>query len=146
MNLPGFIAEASVYDTANYYRGGPAAAGDAEDVIPQGCGFVEGIVCALVIPATVLFCTGTCVESGGLACAACVTTAMGALYSACKDCLPAWIQAILGGNGGSGGGGGGGNLCCRIGTQCKCGGTCQMVNGHMRCVGGVCLEPNQHCP
>jgi hypothetical protein len=48
--------------------------------------------------------------------------------------------------GGGDDGGSGGPRCCPVGETCRCGGSCQTLDGVLQCVGGVCLRPNQECP
>lgn len=156
MTLPGFGAEASAYVTNNAYRqtaGAGHAANGALEVVPQDCGFVEGLVCAPVIAGGIAICTASCLASaelGGIPCYLCWAAFAGSLYGFCRDCIPAWIRAIIDGvEGGGGGGGGGGGvpLCCPPGKSCRCGGRCvTQADGSIRCVGGLCLSPHQVCP
>jgi hypothetical protein len=156
MNLPGFTAEAAVYKTPNLYRlsAGGAFLGDGNtNVTPQGCDWVDALVCGTVIAIGTVVCTASCLASpaaGGIPCWACWTAFLGGSSAACWDCIPAWMQAIIndlgsgggGGNGGGGGGGGGTYTCCPIGRSCRCGGRCVPGRG---CVGGTCLGPKEEC-
>jgi hypothetical protein len=156
MDIPGFAAERSLYQTKNHYwlaaDGGSRISGN-ETVTPQGCGFVEGLVCGALIPIATTFCVGTCVESGGLACAACFSVALGAAYSACKDCLPAWIRAIIdsgSGDGGGGGGGGGGTTTthgpCGCPLRTRCCGKCVKMPGRAPFCDDECVATHLQCP
>ena len=151
MRMPGFSAELSAYKTDNHYQiSGIRSFSNAggRTVNPQGCSTTDSIICGSFIAVTVATCTPICIATLGAACAECVAGSLvGWLYPACSDCLPAWIRAIIAGAS-NGGGSGTGNPppCCPQGRTCKCGGTCQMVNGALACVNRVCLSPNQKCP
>lgn len=154
MRLPGYTADAAVYRTNNHYRLAGSLSGDGPaSVVPQGCGWVEGIVCGAVIGIGTVICTASCLASpalGGFPCWACWAAFLGGSSAACWDCIPAWMQAIInefGSGGGSGSGGGGGGIgpppCCPQGRSCRCGGKCIPGRG---CVGGMCLGPKEECP
>jgi hypothetical protein len=155
VNLPSFHADASLYRSTNLYAMLPGAnspsPGRSVSVTQQSCGVVAGITCGAVIGGAVVVCTASCLAGaaagplGGIPCYYCIAGFLGATYGFCKDCLPAWIRAVIG-NSGGGGGGGGLPQCCPQGTKCSCGGVCQTVNGILQCVGGVCLNPKQECP
>jgi hypothetical protein len=67
------------------------------------------------------------------------------LYTVCQG-LCTLGDAIGGLFDGGDGGGGGPPQCCPFGTSCRCGGSCQTVDGQLQCVNGVCLRPDQVCP
>jgi hypothetical protein len=141
MQLPNFTAEASIYQTTSHYRltaGGDLLAHGNGNVVPQDCGWFQGIFCGVVVAATTAACSALCF-GGPLPCGVCVTAALGASYGACKDCLPSWIRALL--DIFESGGGGGGPSCCPPGTICSCGGHC--FSG--LCT-GICLPPGAACP
>jgi hypothetical protein len=154
MSMPGFSAESSLYQSNNQYRTtGPKCASDvSSDIVPQGCGWVVGIICGGVIAGGAIFCTGVCIaggpESGGLPCWLCWTGYLGGLYGFCRDCLPEWVKELIGSfEGGGGSGGGGEPMCCPYGRSCRCGGKCvSQADGSIRCVDGICLKPGQACP
>ncbi len=124
MSMPGFAAEASVYKTNNHYRlttGGSFRSDGNTNVVPQGCGWVKGSLCGVVIVGGAAACTVACLAPGGQAgCYFCWVGFLGASFAFCKDCIPDWMRAIIdafeGGGGGDGGGGGGGGgvpkKCC----------------------------------
>jgi len=149
MNMPGYAAEASLYRTNSHYaaaRGGGFLSNGTTSVLPQGCGWLEGGICGTFIAASTAACIALCLDGGPIACAGCWTTALGPLFGLCKDCIPAWMRALIDefeSGGGGGGGGSGPPLCCPIGRSCRCGGKCVPGQG---CVDGVCLRPNQECP
>ena len=110
MNMPGFTAEASLYKTSNHYRfaaGGSFLSDGKTTVTLQGCGFVERIVCGSAIVGGTVLCTSACL-SGPAPCAACWTGALAIVgYGFCRDCIPAWMRALIDifeGGGGDGGG------------------------------------------
>ena len=142
MNMPGFTAETSLYQTNNHYRfatGGSFLSNGNTTVIPQDCGIVEGIVCGGFIVGGVGLCSYAClVEQDLAACAGCWVLALGAGYATCKDCIPAAFRALIDL---FEGGGGGDPSCCPPGKICSCGGHC--VIG--LCT-GICLPPGAACP
>lgn len=157
MPMPGFTADTSVYKTNNHYRfgaGASLASDGSVNVVPQGCGWIEGITCGVIIGGGVVVCTASCLASaelGGFPCYACWAAYLGGLYGYCRDCIPSWMKALIdefesgGGSGGSGGGGGGGGTshrCCPPGKRCC--GTCQKVPGGTMC-DDVCVGPHQLC-
>ena len=155
MNLPNFNADASLYRSTNIYFSSLSASlpGNVSPTItPQSCGVLSGTLCAAAVGTVGVVCAASCLAGaaagplGGIPCYGCVVGVLGAAYGFCKDCLPGWIRAIIGNNGGGSTGGGGVPPCCPLGTTCKCGGTCQTVNGKLQCVGGTCLGPKQSCP
>jgi hypothetical protein len=155
MTMPMFNADASLYPARNVYRSTAAANSPRDEgltVIPQSCGLFKGIFCGTVITAGSAACAALCIEGGPVPCAACWTTALGAIYQTCHDCIPGWMRALVdaaggGGSGGSGGGGGGIRRCCPAGRECRCGGQCvTRIDGSVSCVGGLCLTPGQSCP
>jgi hypothetical protein len=156
MPLPGFTAEAGVYKTNNHYRlvaGGSFLSDGNTTVVPQGCGWGEGILCGALIVTGAAACTAFCF-SGPAPCAACWLAYLGGLYQFCKDCIPAWMQDLInelgsgggtGGSGGTGGNGGGtgGGGCCPAGKRCC--GSCVKVSGRLSC-DDFCVGPHQSCP
>src|SRR5689334_20223668 len=96
MNMPGFTAESTLYQTKSYYRSAADASflGD-RTIIPQGCGWVEGIACGAYITAGVTACTLAC-YGGPAACAACwLGFGSTLLYPLCKDCIPQWMRDLI---------------------------------------------------
>jgi hypothetical protein len=154
MPLPGFTAEAGVYKTNNHYRlvaGGSFLSDGNTAVVPQGCGWGEGILCGTLIVTGAAACTAFCFSGPG-PCAACWLAYLGGLYQFCKDCIPAWMQDLInelgggsagGGGTGPGGGGTGGGGCCPAGKRCC--GRCVKVSGRLSC-DDVCVGPHQLCP
>jgi hypothetical protein len=155
MPMPGFTAEVSAYKTNNSYRlgaGGSLSGYGEASVIPQGCGWVEGITCGVVIAGGVVVCTASCLASpalGGIPCYLCWAGYLGALYGFCHDCIPAWMRALVdqgssgGGSGGGGGGGGSSHPPCPTGQKC-CGSLVKM-GGHLVC-DGDCVPRKEACP
>jgi hypothetical protein len=160
MNLPSFTAEASLYKTANRYRGSAGSfASDGNVVAAQDCGFTTGLVCGTFITGGVVVCTASCLASpalGGIPCLVCWTGFLGGLYGFCRDCIPAWMRALLdlaesgggsNGGGGSGGGGGGGvpkGQCgCPAGQRCC--GNCIKVPGQGLQCDGDCTPKAMAC-
>jgi hypothetical protein len=153
MNMPSFTAEASLYQTNNHFQsaGGNFPSDGNTTVTPQACGWIKGGICGTVIAGGIVVCTASCLASaelGGFPCYLCWAGFLGAAYGYCKDCIPAWMRALIDSSEGGGGGGGSGPpTCCPRGTTCKCGGRCVTnSNGTISCVGGTCLRPNQQCP
>jgi hypothetical protein len=151
MQLPNFTAEASIYQTTSHYRltaGGDVLAHRNGNVVPQDCGWFQGIFCGVVVLATTAACSALCF-GGPIPCGVCVTAALGASYGACKDCLPSWIRALLdifeSGGGGGGGGGGGPIPCCPNGSSC-CGECLPRPDGRGEYCDDACVGPNQVCP
>jgi len=132
MRLPAFAAEAALYKTKTSYRGfgGITPHGGALTVVPADANsdcialFLTAAEVAAEACATSVFGIGPCIAS--------VVFATGANICTCPP---------------SGGGGGGGPpTCCPPGTTCRCGGTCQRVNGRLACWDGKCLGPRELCP
>jgi hypothetical protein len=157
MKLPGFAAESSVYRTNNHYRSAASGSflGDGvTGVTPQGCGWIEGILCGGLIAIGTVVCTASCLASpalGGFPCWECWTAFLGGATAACWDCIPAWMQDLIdefesgGGNGGGGGGGTGG--CCPPGKRCC--GKCRLTvvnNRHYLICDDACVGPHQERP
>src|ERR1700732_923425 len=140
MNMPGFTAETSLYQTTNHYRsaaGGSFLSNGNTTVIPQDCGVFESIGCAFVIALCIPLVAAAC-SVDAFSCGVAWAVCLGVSYGACKDCIPD-----------SGGGGGGGNTCCSFGTTWQCGGKCVTRSdgsGIIDCVDGTCLKPGQECP
>jgi hypothetical protein len=144
MSMPGFTAETSLYQTNNLYRS--AVGGFLNNwnttVTPQGCGILKGITCGVAIAGGTVLCTSACL-AGPAPCVGCWTGALAIVgYGFCRDCIPAWMRALIdvfdgGGSGGGGGGGGGG--CCPPGRTCC--GSCESG----RC-DDACIGPGQSCP
>jgi hypothetical protein len=133
MNMPGFTAEESLYQTNNHYRlgaGGGYLSSVSTTVTPQGCGLIKGAVCGGFIAGGTGLCTLTCLTGDPVLCAGCWVTALGAIYSSCKSCIPGWMRALIdafesGGGAGSGGGRGGGPVrdprrCCERSEFGRC--------------------------
>jgi hypothetical protein len=146
MNIPGYTAEASVYKTNNHYRltaGGSFPSDGNTTVTPQDCSwFFELPICAGVIAGGVAVCTASCLAGaaagplGGIPCALCWTTFLGASYGFCRDCIPEWMRALI--DAVSGDGGGGGGVVC--GSNQKC---CE-TDAQGRCT--LCSPPHGQCP
>lgn len=153
MSIPGFAAEASLYQSRRHYRQSatPSYAGQDATVAPQGCDFFHEIFCPVVVAVAAAACYAICHDTPPL-CKPCLVAALGVDIGGCIDCLPEWVRDIINGvgNGGGGAGGVGGQRCCPIGTKCSCGGKCMKVYGdggvRVECVDGVCLRPNEKCP
>jgi len=156
MMLPGFTAEASAYRTKHQYRmaAGSFAGDGTGSVVPQGCGWIKGGLCAAVIGGGVVVCTASCLASpelGGFPCYACWTGFLGATSGFCKDCIPGWMRLIIGsfesggGGGGSTGGGGGGSSHPPCPTGQKCCGDLVKMGGHLVCEGD-CVPRKDACP
>ena len=154
MNMPGFTAETSLYQTNNHYRfatGGSFLSNGNTTVIPQDCGIGEGFACGGFIHGGVGLCSYACFVEGDLAqCAGCWVLALGALYATCKDCIPAAFRTLIdlfessGGvftGGGGGGGVGGSRPCCPRGHFCR--GRCTKVPGMGLVCEGECVRPGE---
>lgn len=136
--MPGFDAEASLYESARSYWGHSGGAGAhmgssvtaAATTYPSGC----EIACA-VADAACLALSALC----------------GPFAFACGGgCQVATIACLLACQNSGGGGNGGGNgghppppACCPEGRECACGGRCIPGKG---CVGGYCLTSRERCP
>ena len=119
--IPSFTAEASLYFPRGPYRGSTGEGSVARNaILPQDC-------------------SGDCALTYGLC-----LLGSGGNPIAVLGCYAAFVICEL--NCPSPGGNGGPPGCCPVGTSCRCGGTCQMVNGRLRCVDGMCLRPGQVCP
>ena len=141
MDMPGFTAETSLYQTNNHYRsaGRSFLSNGNTTVTPQDCGITSGKFwgCLGWIGIGGIVCSGVC-ALGPLACAGCWTgIAGGAKYLECYECLPEWARDAIEGDGD----GDGDPSCCPPGTTCRCGGHC--IVG--LCT-GVCLPPGAPCP
>jgi hypothetical protein len=131
MNMPAFTAEASLYQTNNHYRfavGGSFLSDGNTTVTPQACGWFKGIICGAAIAGGSVLCIDACL-AGPAPCALCWTGALSIVgYGFCRDCIPAWMRALIdifeggggGGGGGSGGGGGGNVECCEFNDDGTC--------------------------
>lgn len=145
MKIPGFTAEASLHQTNNHYRlaaDGSFLSNGNTTITLQGCGFIEAVPCGVVIAGGITVCTASCLAGaaagplGGIPCALCWTGFLGGLYGFCRDCIPAWMRAVIdaasdGGGGGGGGGGGRNRECCEFRDD----GTCAIFK-----------PPNGQCP
>jgi hypothetical protein len=127
MNMPGYTAEESLYQTNNHYRLGAGcsySSNESAAVTPQGCGLIKGAVCGGFIAGGTGLCTLTCLTGDPVLCAGCWVTALGAVYSSCKDCIPGWMRALINAFESSGGGGGGPvrnpRRCCERSEFGKC--------------------------
>ena len=150
MKMPAFTAEASLFRTNNHYRfanGGSLLADGNATVTPQGCGLFKGIFCGTAIAAGTIACTGLCFY-GPAPCAACWTTFLGVAYSACKDCIPDWMRALIdifeGSGDGAGGGGGGGGSSTPPPALCDRGEKCCELDDDGSCA--LCVPLHAHCP
>ena len=105
MNMPGFTAETSLYQTNNHYRGtagGSVLSNGNTTITPQGCGVLEGIVCAGVVVGVVGLCGFLCAfPPTSDDCFNCIIVALPAGFGFCFDCV---LDSIGGGGGGGGGG------------------------------------------
>ncbi|NQE33387.1 hypothetical protein E5S67_01106 [Microcoleus sp. IPMA8] len=81
MSLPGFTAEAAVYNTSQNYRMSGADVISTTEVILQGCNWRKKIRCAAAVAA----CGATC--ASGVGTAACIACFAGVGASSCVDCL-----------------------------------------------------------
>jgi hypothetical protein len=147
MNMPGMVGEASVYKTNNHYRSsaiGRLIIHKNVDVVPQQCDWLFKIACGPVIAGGLAACGTTCAAAweaggplGGYPCYLCLMaydSFVGGGFNYCKECLPAWIRAIIDffENGGGGGDSGGplhdctttgcpsGLVCCDCRTPAFC--------------------------
>ena len=100
MNMPGFTAEASLYQTSVHYVGSNdvGCLSNGTVVSPQGCGPIKNILCN----SAALGC-GICFPLLALpAAAACYLGCLGlSLFLFCRDCL-GLLDVPGGGGGGSG--------------------------------------------
>jgi len=151
MNMPGYTADASVYQTTNPYRstGGTSLTDGSTIVAPQGCGLGRGALCGGGIALGSALCVGFCLDPllGPGACYACWASALpGALLAFCKDCIPAAVRSVINAfesSGASSGGVGAGSTgCCPRGGM-KCCGSCN--NPSKKC-DDVCVLRGQPCP
>lgn len=72
INMPGFAAEALLYRTSNHYftAGGGFVSDGNTTVTPQGCRWLNGILCGTAIVAGTALCLDACL-AGPLACGLC---------------------------------------------------------------------------
>lgn len=98
MNMPGFSAESTVYQTQNHYQAAASAmllAGGKPIVTPQGCGWIKGTVCGAAIAGGTVLCTSACL-AGPAPCVACWSGALAIVgYGFCRDCIPRWMRAVI---------------------------------------------------
>src|SRR5262245_55057569 len=98
MNIPGFTAETSLYQTKNHYRltaGGSLLSYGNANVVPQDCRWwLEEPACATFMAAGALACTATCAGEIGTGsalglpgCWACWKLVTGASFWLCNDCI-----------------------------------------------------------
>lgn len=87
MSLPGFTAEAAVYNTSPNYRMSGADVISSTEVIPQGCNWRKKIRCA----GAVVACGASC--ASGVGTAACIACFAGVGASSCVDCLQSLISS-----------------------------------------------------
>ena len=161
MSMPGFTGEASLYRTNNRYRvvaGSGFLTKGNTNVIPQDCRWwLEAPICAALIPGGAVICTADCLAGlnagplGGFPCWVCWTGYLGALYGFCRDCIPAWMKAIIdafeSAGGGGGGGGGGGPIPCCPENKPYCCGICQpRPDGRGEFCDDQCAVDRGHCP
>lgn len=160
VKIPGFTADASVYKTNSHYRlalrGNSPGHVDTR-VAPQACEWYQEYTCGPIIGGGAVLCNSVCVEAAlnptGLpslaGCYYCWKVYLGPVFDLCRGCLKEWLQYLLNTYEARSGGGDGGPpppQCCPSGRTCRCSGTCQTVNGQLRCVGGYCLRPTESCP
>ena len=141
MNIPGFVAGTSLYQTNNHYRvaaGGSFPSDGKTTVTPQGCGLLELGTCLGQIGVCIPLVGAAC-ASDPFSCSAAWAICMGSSYAVCKDCIDNIIE------GGEGGGGVGGtpHPCCPPGTRC-CGG-CTKVPGQGLFCEGDCIGLGEEC-
>jgi hypothetical protein len=144
MTVPGFNAEASLYETSEHYRlsGGGLTRNGTDAVVPQGCGFFDFLTCVGFAGTCIALCYEACTAGGPVACAACVSICLPAVAYPCKDCIISLIEALTPG---SGGGGGGPALCCPSPNRPYCCGTCRpLPDGGYHC-DGTCVENRRVC-
>src|ERR1700722_3748549 len=138
--LPGFTADVSLYRTANLYRStarGHLGADGTAQVLPQGCGLAKSIECGAFVTAGAATCTALCLApgEGPLLCIACWSAFFPAgTWGFCQDCLPGWLQDLIGAVGGGEGGGGGGGGGPSPNPRCGC-------PAGTACQGGCVKEP-----
>jgi hypothetical protein len=154
MNVPLFNAEASLYRTGTHYvqSGAASLSAGGSAITPQSCGWIKGITCGAAIAGGTALCTASCF-AGPAACAACWAGALAIVgYGFCKDCIPAWMRALIdtfegggggGGGGGSTGGGGGGRPHPRP-IGCDPGEKCCEHDAEGNCT--LCIPHNFACP
>jgi hypothetical protein len=159
MTMPGFTAEASLYQTSNHYRfaAGGSLLDDGTTVSLQGCGFVDEIKCGIFVAAGVTGCSLLCVGAvvaGPAAIAACVgcwaAVFPADLFISCRDCIPGWVRDIIGifesGGSSSGGGGPPPPIPCCPGNKRCCGDCVPLPNGRGMQCDDACIGPGQQCP
>jgi hypothetical protein len=153
MNMPGFTAETSLYQTNNHYRF--AAAGNFlsngnTTVTPQGCGLFELAACGFQIGICIPIVAVSCNSDPG-SCLLAWALCMGSSMLLCKDCIDNIIHGGGGegggggpGGGGVGGGGTGGPCGCARGKYCC--GTCSKTPGRgtLEC-DGQCIRLGEEC-
>jgi hypothetical protein len=156
MNMPGFTAETSLYQTNNHYRsaGGSFPNNWNTTVTPQGCGIFssEFWTCAGYVAAVSGFCTAVCVAAstlgppGWAVCFGCAVGVIGeTALVACRDCLPGAIRDVINQYLSQDGGGGGGGRTPpppRCSSTQKC---CGTLNPDGTC-DGICWARNLSCP
>jgi hypothetical protein len=159
VTVPGFTAEASLYQTNNHYRAvvGSFLSDGNTTVTPQDCGWVKGGLCGVVIVGGTAACTAVCLAPGGqTACYWCWAGFLGASFAFCKDCIPGWMRDLIHafesgggtttGGGTTGGGGGGGGGQCGCPRNNKCCGACVKEPGKPLFCDGDCVPRNLQCP
>jgi len=119
MNMPGFTAETSLYQTSNHYRsdGGSFLSNVNTTVTPQACGIfsTKFWTCALIIGNGITVCSGAC-AAGPLVCAGCWAVVFGGTLAVdCYECIPGWMRDVIEGGGGDGGSP---PRCGRTGSPC----------------------------
>jgi hypothetical protein len=136
MNMPGFMAEASLYKNSARYRNtnyvGRSSNGSAA-VIPQTCSASKVIFCNPLINAC-FGCFAIPYLPGALACFA---GCLGGAFAYCWDCIDLIDLPDNGGVGGTP------HPCCPPGTRC-CGG-CTKVPGQGLICEGDCIAPGEEC-
>lgn len=152
MNMPGFTAETSLYQTSIHYRfaaSGSFLSNGNITVAPQGCGWTEGLSCLGLVIGSAVVCGGFCALGPWPGCIACVAALGAGDLCTCYDCLPKFIRDALdlGGLCGGGGGGGGGPPPCCPADRPHCCGICQPRPGGGLICDDACIDPKtHHCP
>lgn len=128
MSIPGYVAGASSYRTTNSYAGRVGWA------TREAGGIVAQVDCSDKCAAFFFGCSALCsLSSAGWGLLFCLA-GCGLTLVQCQDACQEEE------------GGGGRAMCCPSGTSCRCGGSCMMTHGRLRCVEGMCLSPRQSCP
>lgn len=126
MTIPGFDAEASLYQSRGRYAAVKYAGGLGGHALvsPQACGALKSLACNGLI----LGCVGCAAFTPNVpAVVGCFAACLGGFFGYCRDCID--VLDVPENGGGSGGGGGGGspaggtcfpNKCCEWGDNGEC--------------------------